>query len=99
MASLFANITPLALGSAVSPTLFTVILATLSSKKYPKSRAAAYCLGIVIVAVVLGVAAYFLAGFIVDPVTKEPTSLSATVDITAGIVLVLIILKRNLSKK
>lgn len=99
MGKLFITILPLGLGSAVSPTLFAVVLVILSSRSFPKIRGLAYAAGITITTLVIGIAGYFLTGLMVSPASNGSSSASAYIDLTLGILLLLLAGKNLVKKK
>jgi hypothetical protein len=87
MGELFRTVLPLALGAAISPTVLTVAVLTLSSRDRPVARGFAYLVGFLLV---LGV--YTALGLtVLDRVHHQPSAseraVSDAVDVVIGLVL------------
>jgi hypothetical protein len=94
MENLIIHILPLALGSAVSPTLFTASLVILSNKIFPKLRAFAFVLGITVVTFTIGIAGYLLTTVVVTKANHKPSIIYAFIDLVLGLILIFLSVKK-----
>ncbi len=96
MGDLFAQILPLTLAAAISPTVLTVAVLVLSAKRRALPRTLAYLLGCWLVLVAIGIPGIFLFAGLAPPQTRAPWL--HWVDLGAGLTL-LALGARRLAKK
>lgn len=85
MVSLLLKITPQALGSAVSPTVFAVTMLILGSKSRPRARTAAYLTGALIVLILIGAIDLFVVHTAPASVGTKHSPLEAILNIVLGL--------------
>lgn len=99
MSHLLSNVLPVALGSAVSPTMLALALLVLSGGSHPRARCTAYAAGAALVLIVVGLLALFVFDRTVAPDSGgSHSSPSALVDLAIGLVLIALGLRLTRSR-
>lgn len=96
MASLLSQIAAFIPVFLASPTMYAGMLVILTSPNRPKAQAAAALVGSVLTLIVIGYAAIAAGGAATGP--RQPITVSATVDMALGVLLIFFGLKRALKK-
>ena len=99
MGDLFGKVLPLALGGAISPTVLTVAVLTLSSAKRPVARGVAYALGFATVLVAFAAAGLAFLGRVNDDHAHHRGAVADTIDIVIGVVLLLFALRSVVARR
>ncbi|MDP1809197.1 MAG: GAP family protein [Actinomycetota bacterium] len=96
MASLLSQIAAFLPVFLASPTMYAGMLVILTSPNRPKAQAAAAWVGSVLTLIVIGFVAVGAGGAATSP--RQPTTLSGTIDVILGVLLIFFGLKRALKK-
>lgn len=98
MGSYLSKMIPLGLGAAVSPTMLAAALLILSSPKRPKTRTFAYLLGAAVTVIVIGIIAVMIGGKAQSTTAQKPSTVSAVIDLSLGMLLLFIAARGLISK-
>ncbi len=90
MASLFAQVLPLALGMAVSPAVLTLVVLILSGRHHPVPRAWAFVVGLLLVVLVLMAVGLLFLGRLPDHASGHESAAQDWGKVAAGTALLLL---------
>lgn len=97
MRGLLPQLLPLAFGAAVSPVVLTAVVLTLASRSHPRERAAAFTLGAVVPLLVVGLGGLAIFASVPEVSHRRDPAVSAAIDLSFGVVLLLLALRAVLS--
>lgn len=98
MSDLIKEVLPLAIGSAVSPTLLAVVLLILAGGEHPRARGAFFTLGGTAMLVVLGAIVLSIGSKTVQSGAKHTDTVTAAADVVFGVLLLALAMRAFMHK-